>query len=122
VFDFLEELDFVEDKQKVHANIHGKKRPCVGCKSRMEYSGITQFNPRSGRFWLNTIKNQVLEVAKKTINNLEKPNSYVTFTQNKKENCEYDTCSDSDAEVKQCIFKGGSKASCKEQKKINIMR
>ncbi len=88
------QLAILEGKA-VASCIGGKKRPCIGCFSRMTMDGIDRFGPRPGRFWSMTIAQQPPHAARKTVHTLLSTPSYITQAQGPNPN-EYDTASDSE--------------------------
>lgn len=74
--------------------IGGKKRPCIGCFSRMVSDGIDNFGKHPGRFWV-TIDNQSSRVARRTVQTLLNTPSYVSEVDSNNPQ-EYDSGSDSE--------------------------
>ena len=64
--------------------ITGKKRPCMGCFSRMKHENEHEnhndltFNPNPGYIWLKHFENQELQVRRKTLKMLLHQPSYVS--------------------------------------------
>jgi hypothetical protein len=53
----------------VHSCIAGKKRPCLGCKGRMDNESISSYGKYPGLFFKHTVQNQSAEVAAQTFEN-----------------------------------------------------
>ncbi len=94
----IAEYIYKDIKKKPHTCIGGKKRPCMGCFSRMHCENIDSFGQHPGYFWLETMDNQPSEIALNTLQSLCCYPPSVSSCKYGRNTTSYDSGSDSDDE------------------------